>query len=113
VKITLYHNPHCSKSRAVLALLQGKGLDIEIIEYLKTPADPQTLTGLLAKLGGQAHQLVRSNEPEYQRLKLMQVDEVQLIKAIAEHPILMQRPIVVAGNHAVIGRPPENVLAIL
>ena len=113
MQITLYHNPRCSKSRAVLTLLQKRGLDIEIIDYLKTPADARTLANLLTKLGGPVHQLVRSSESEYRTLNLVEANEAQLIKAIAKHPILMQRPIVVSGDRAAIGRPPENVLAIL
>ena len=113
MKITLYHDPNCSKSRAVLALLKAKGLDIEIVEYLKTPITAPTLQSLLVKLSIPAHQLVRKGESEYQALNLMEADEAQLIKAIAEHPILMQRPIVVTGDRAIICRPPESILAIL
>ena len=113
VHITLYHNPHCSKSRAVLSLLKEQQLDIEIIEYLKTPPNSSTLHEILEKLGGAAEQLVRNNEKEYQTLNLAQADNNQLIEAIAEHPNLLQRPIIVSKNLAVIGRPPENALTIL
>ena len=111
--ITLYHNPRCSKSRAVLSLLRDRQLDFEIIEYLKTPPDPSTLYEILEKLGGSAAQLVRDSEKEYQTLDLAGADKHQLIEAIAEHPTLMQRPIIVSEKRAVIGRPPEQALTIL
>ena len=111
--ITLYHNPRCSKSRAVLSLLKERQLNIEIIEYLKTPLNSLTLHEILEKLGGSAAQLVRANEKEYQTLNLAQADKNRLIEAIAEHPNLMQRPIIVSKKRAVIGRPPERALTIL
>ena len=113
VSITLYHNPRCSKSRAVLSLLRERGLDIQIIEYLKTPPDSSTLQEILEKLGGTAAQLVRTSEKEYQTLNLAQADKYRLIDAIVEHPNLMQRPIIVSKDRAVIGRPPEQALTIL
>ena len=111
--VTLYHNPHCSKSRAVLSLLKERQLNIEIIEYLKTPLNSSVLHEILEKLGGSAAQLVRANEKEYQTLNLAQADKNRLIEAIAEHPNLMQRPIIVSKKRAVIGRPPEQALTIL
>ena len=111
--ITLYHNPRCSKSRAVLSLLEKRQLDIEIIEYLKTPPNSSTLHQILEKLGGPPAQLVRTSEKEYKALNLAQADKYRLIDAIVEHPNLMQRPIIVSKNHAVIGRPPEQALTIL
>ena len=111
--ITFYHNPRCSKSRAALSLLEERQLDIEIIEYLKTPPNSSTLHEILEKLGGSAAQLVRANEKEYQTLNLAQADKNRLIEAIAEHPNLMQRPIIVSKKRAVIGRPPERALTIL
>ena len=113
VHITFYHNPRCSKSRAALSLLKGWQLDIKIIEYLKTPPDSSTLHKILEKLGGSAAQLVRTNEKEYQTLNLAQADQDRLIEAIVEHPNLMQRPIIVSEDGAVIGRPPERALTIL
>ena len=113
VHITFYHNPRCSKSRAVLSLLKERQLDIEIIEYLKTPPNSSTLHEILGKLGGSAAQLVRTSEKEYQTLHLAQADNDRLIEAIVEHPILMQRPIIVSKDRAVIGRPPEQALTIL
>ena len=111
--ITFYHNPRCSKSCAVLALLKGRQLDIKIIEYLKTPPDSSTLHEILEKLGGSTAQLVRTNEKEYQALNLAQADKYRLIDAIGEHPNLMQRPIIVSEYRAVIGRPPEQALTII
>ena len=113
VPITLYHNPRCSKSRAVLSLLEERQLDIEIVEYLKTPPNSSTLHKILEKLGGSTVQLVRTSEKEYQTLNLAQANKNRLIDAIVEHPNLMQRPIIVSSNRAVIGRPPEQVLTIL
>ena len=113
VPITFYHNPRCSKSRAVLALLEERQLDIEIIEYLKTPPNSPTLHKILEKLGGSVAQLVRTSEKEYQTLDLAQADKYRLIDAIVEYPNLMQRPIIVSKNRAVIGRPPEQALTIL
>ena len=111
--ITFYHNPRCSKSRAALSLLEERQLDIEIIEYLKTPPNSSTLHKILEKLGGSEAQLVRTSEKEYQTLNLAQADKYRLIDAIVEHPNLMQRPIIVSNNRAVIGRPPEQALTIL
>ena len=111
--ITFYHNPRCSKSRAALSLLKGWQLEIKIIEYLKTPPDSSTLHEILEKLGGSAAQLVRTSEKEYQALNLAQADKYRLIEAIVEHPNLMQRPIIVSKDRAVIGRPPEQALTIL
>jgi len=113
VSITFYHNPRCSKSRAALSLLEKKQLDIEIIEYLKTPPNSSTLHEILEKLGGSAAQLVRASEKEYQTLNLAQADQDRLIEAIVEHPNLMQRPIIVSKKRAVVGRPPEQALTIL
>jgi arsenate reductase len=113
VPITFYHNPRCSKSRAALSLLEERQLDIEIIEYLKTPPNSSTLHKILEKLGGSAAQLVRTSEKEYQTLNLAQADKYRLIDAIVEHPNLMQRPIIVSNDRAVIGRPPEQALTIL
>ncbi|MPQ70585.1 MULTISPECIES: arsenate reductase (glutaredoxin) [unclassified Pseudomonas] len=113
--LTLYHNPRCSKSRGALELLQGRGLTPIVVHYLETPLDAAQLKALLGKLGIGARQLLRTGEDEYKQLKLAdsQLSEEQLIAAIAAHPKLMERPILVVGDKAVIGRPPENVLEIL
>ncbi len=113
--IVMYHNPRCSKSRETLNLLRGRGIEPRIVEYLKTPPDEQTLSGILDMLGIQPLDLVRTKEDEFRALGLHEkTDEPKtLIRAMAEHPILIERPIVLNGDRARVGRPPENVLEIL
>lgn len=113
--VTIYHNPRCSKSRQTLALLEARGIEPRIVEYLKNPPDRATLAALLRKLGIPARELVRHGEPEFTQLGLdaAEASEDQLLDAMATHPKLIQRPIVVAGRQARIGRPPEAVLEIL
>ena len=113
--LTLYHNPHCSKSRGALELLEARGLAPTVVRYLETPPDAATLTTLLGKLGVGARQLLRSGEDEYKALNLADpaLSDAQLIDAMVKHPKLIERPILVAGDKAVIGRPPEKVLEIL
>ncbi|KJK06323.1 MULTISPECIES: arsenate reductase (glutaredoxin) [Pseudomonas] len=113
--LTLYHNPRCSKSRGALELLEARGLAPNVVRYLETPPDAVTLKALLGKLGISARQLLRSGEDEYKALNLADetLSEAQLIEAMAKHPKLIERPILVAGDKAVIGRPPEKVLEIL
>jgi arsenate reductase len=115
MSVTIYHNPRCSKSRETLAMLQDKGIKPVVIEYLNTPPDKKTLQDILGKLGLSARQLLRAKEQAYQDLKLENtaLTEQQIIAAIVENPILMERPIVLANGKAAIGRPPENVLEIL
>ncbi|MFV3406659.1 MULTISPECIES: arsenate reductase (glutaredoxin) [Pseudomonas] len=114
-ELTLYHNPRCSKSRGALELLEARGLTPTVVRYLETPPDTATLTQLLARLGIPARQLLRSGEDEYKALGLADssLSEAQLIEAMVQHPKLIERPILVAGDKAVIGRPPEKVLEIL
>lgn len=111
----IYHNPRCSKSRAVLELLQQRGAEPEIVEYLKTPPDREMLTALLRQLGIGPRELLRKGEAEYRELNLSDsaLSDDALIAAMLEHPKLIERPIVVAGGQARIGRPPERVLEIL
>lgn len=113
--IRFYHNPRCSKSRQSLKLLQDKGIEPVVIEYLKTPPDAQTVKRVLELLNREPCELMRKNEAEYQQLRLddPELSRDDLIQAMVDHPILIERPIVVRGEHAVIGRPPENVLKIL
>ena len=113
MSIQIYHNPRCSKSRATLVLLEANGYAPEVIEYLKTPPTTQTIRELVKKLGIKARQLLRKGESEYQALGLQDPTDEQVVDAIVKHPILLQRPIVVAGDRAAIGRPPEAVLDIL
>ena len=111
----IYHNPRCSKSRATLALLQQRGVEPEVVEYLKTPPDRETLTALLRQLGIGPRELLRKGEAEYRELNLSDpaLSDDALIAAMVEHPKLIERPIVVAGGQARVGRPPERVLEIL
>ncbi|TQV86812.1 arsenate reductase (glutaredoxin) [Exilibacterium tricleocarpae] len=113
--LTMYHNPRCSKSRQTLALLQEHHIDPEVVLYLETPPDAATLRALLRKLGLTARQLLRTGEDAYKQnnLKTPGLSEDDLIAAMVKYPKLIERPIVVKGNRAVIGRPPENVLALL
>ncbi|NBF08539.1 arsenate reductase (glutaredoxin) [Pseudomonas sp. Fl4BN1] len=113
--LTLYHNPRCSKSRAALELLEQRGLAPTVVRYLETPLDATQLRSLLGKLGISARQLLRTGEDEYKSLDLADssLNEEQLIAAIAQHPKLMERPILETADRAIIGRPPENVLEIL
>ncbi|MFT7640274.1 MAG: arsenate reductase [Pirellulaceae bacterium] len=110
--VTIYHNPRCSKSRQTLQLLEDRGLDATIVEYLKDPPDAKTLEQIATKLGIEPAELIRSRE--YKELDLPPTDEpAELFRRMAENPQIIQRPIVVKGNHARIGRPPEDVLEIL
>ena len=113
--LTLYHNPRCSKSRGALELLQAQGLTPNVVRYLETPLNAAQLSDLLAKLKISARQLLRTGEEEYKTLNLADsnLSDAQLIDAMAAHPKLIERPILVVDNHAVIGRPPEKVLEIL
>jgi len=111
--VTIYHNPRCSKSRETLALLRGRGIEPEIVEYLKTPPDKARLREL-AQLLGDGRRLLRSKEPLCKELGLTSNSTLpEIIDAIAEHPLLLERPLVVCESRAAIGRPPESVLDIL
>lgn len=113
--IVIYHNPRCSKSRQTLDLLRAHGIEPEIVQYLENPPNAATLKTLLGKLGMGARQLLRKGEPEYRSAGLDDpaCSDARIIAAMVEHPRLIERPIVVAGDRAVLGRPPENVLALL
>ncbi|ESP90879.1 MULTISPECIES: arsenate reductase (glutaredoxin) [Pseudoalteromonas] len=115
MSVTIYHNPRCSKSRQTLALLEENDIQPEIVEYLKTPIDESTLDTLISKLGfDSAHQLVRNKETIYKELGLSKdSDEQTLRNAMLENPKLIERPIVVKGEKAALGRPPESVLDII
>lgn len=112
---TIYHNPRCSKSRETLQLLESRGIKPNIVLYLETPPDAQTLKSLLKKLGLKPRELIRQKEAEYKELGLQDasLSDEQLIEAMVKHPKLIERPIVVQGNKAALGRPPERVLEIL
>ena len=109
--LTIYHNPRCSKSRETLALIQTKGLQPVIIEYLKTPLSYEALVTLKAHFA--LKDFVRTNEACFKTLGLSLTDEEALLKAMVTEPKLMQRPIVTYKGQAIIGRPPENVLNLL
>ena len=113
--IQIYHNPRCSKSRQTLALLTERGIEPDVIEYLKTAPTVSELQSVISKLGISARELLRSKEAEYKEQGLDNLDltEADIIKAMAEFPKLIERPIVIKGDQARIGRPPENVLEIL
>lgn len=111
MKVILYHNPKCSKSRQALALLQENGVQPEIIEYLKTPPNVAQLKDLTAKLGLEPKNIMRPVEAK--EAGTHHLDGEFLLAALAENPQALQRPIAVRGDKAVIGRPPENVLTLL
>lgn len=115
MSITIYHNPRCSKSRQTLSLLEDQGVDIEVIEYLQTPPDAATLEALIKKLGIAAKDLLRKGEEEFKLAGLDKenVTDEEIIQAMLKYPKLIERPIVVHKDKAALGRPPENVLAIL
>jgi arsenate reductase len=112
--LTIYHNPACSKSRETLALIRASGLEPRIVEYLKHPPSEAELSAIVRKLGIRPLQLVRRNEQIFKdKYAGRNLGDKEWIKAMIEHPILMQRPIVVRGEAAVIGRPPEDVKPLL
>jgi arsenate reductase len=113
--IRIYRNARCSKSRSALALLEAHGKPFEVVHYLEMPPSVAELRTLLSQLGIDARQLLRTGEDEYQALGLADpsLSEDALIKAMATHPRLIERPIGTAGGNAVIGRPPEKVLDLL
>lgn len=114
MKPKIYHNPRCSKSRATMALLESRGIDVDVIEYLKTPPDAEQLNGLLGKLGIPARDLVRKGEQAFRSagVNLETASESSLVDLMTSHPVLIQRPIVETAEGASIGRPPEQVLKL-
>ena len=113
--IILYHNPRCSKSRQTLALIEDRGIEPTIVEYLKTPPNHQQLDSILRGLELEPRGLMRTKEAEYKELGLADsaLSRDQLIEAMIENPKLIERPILVVGDQIVVGRPPENALTIL
>lgn len=113
-EFTIYHNPRCSKSRATLALLEENGVTPEVVLYLDSALTVGDINGLLKKLGMNAADIVRRGEAEYKEAGLeKQSSETEIVAAIATHAKLLERPIVVRGDRAIVGRPPENVLALI
>lgn len=113
--VIIYHNPRCSKSRATLELLRRHGVDPTIIHYLDTPPGADRLAELAAALGLEANQLIRTGEPTWASLGLdaATASPESLFRIMTDHPVLIQRPIVVVGDRARIGRPPEAVLELI
>jgi len=111
----IYHNPRCSKSRQTLALLEENGINPSVVEYLKTPPSTDELKHILDKLGLKARDIMRTKESEYKAAGMdnPELSEDELIRLLCENPKVIERPIVVHGKRAVIGRPPENVLALI
>ena len=114
-EITIYHNPRCSKSRQTLALLEEHKVTPEVVLYLESPPDARQLKALIGKLGIEPRQLLRTSEAEYKEMNLADksLGDEAIIEAMVKAPILIQRPIVVAGDKAVLGRPPENALELI
>ena len=113
--VTIWHNPRCSKSRQTLDLLRSQGVEPAIREYLREPPSKAEVEKLVAMVGSEPRELIRDGEAEFKALKLRKSDltRTQIVEAIAAHPVLLQRPIVVKGARAAIGRPPEAVLPLL
>ena len=112
-EVTIYHNPRCSKSRQTLALLEERGIEPRVVLYLEQPPSGDELRTLLTQLGMSARDLARTKESAYAELGLWNASDDDLIKAMTNHPILIERPIVQANDKAALGRPPEDVIAIL
>jgi arsenate reductase (glutaredoxin) len=112
--LTIWHNPRCSKSRAALALLRDRGVEPEIIEYLKHPPEPSEIKRVLGALGMAPRDLMRKGEAPYKDLDLGNAaqSETALIAAMAAYPVLIERPVVLKGAEAALGRPPEAVLKL-
>ncbi|MDA3914227.1 arsenate reductase (glutaredoxin) [Oleiagrimonas sp.] len=115
MNVRILHNPRCSKSRATLALLEERGIKPDVVRYLEQPPSVDELEQLLEMLGLQPRQLMRRNEPVYEQKQLDDpgLDRTALLETMARNPILIQRPIVIHGARAAIGRPPEAILEIL
>lgn len=109
----IYHNPRCSKSRQTLSILQDSGVEPTIVEYLKVPLRQKEIQKVLSKLGSNPSDILRKKESIVKEIGLDTSDEEAILQAMVDHPILMERPIVVHGQKAVIGRPPENVKELL
>ena len=114
-KTVIYHNPRCSKSRETLQIIQDNHVDTEIIDYLDDPPTAEELKRIIAMLGVPARDLMRTTEPVYKDADLDDdsLSDDDIIEAICEFPALLQRPIVISGGRAIIGRPPSRVLEII
>lgn len=115
MSVTIYHNPRCGKSRGALELLRARGLEPRVVDYLKNPPSAAELEHILSLLGLEPRALIRKGEAAYKEAGLdnPDLDRAALLAAMAAHPILIERPIVLANGKAALGRPPENILGIL
>ena len=109
-KLRVLHNPRCSKSRGALALLDERGVDYDVVRYLEQPLDPQEIARLYALLGDT---MVRRGEAVYKELGLKNASPEQLVEALAQHPILIERPLAITAERALVARPPERILELL
>lgn len=112
-RATIWHNPRCSKSRAALVLLEQAGVSVTERRYLDQPPSREEVVELLEKLAIPARDLVRRSEPAYAALALADADEDGLVDAIVRHPVLLERPVVLVGERALVARPPERALELL
>ena len=113
MSVTIYHNPRCSKSRQTLALIEEKGIKPTIVSYLETPPSQSTLKDILGMLDAAPGDIVRKKEAKEAGLDISSMSDAAIVKAMTEHPAIIERPIVVSGKNAAMGRPPESVLEIL
>jgi len=115
MSLTIYHNPRCSKSRQTLQLIEDSGISPKIVEYLKSPPTATELKDIIQTLGINPRELLRTKEAEYIACGLdnMGLDDETIIEIMVSHPKLIERPIVVDGQRAVVGRPPEKVLDLI
>lgn len=113
--VTIYHNPRCSKSRETLRILKERGVEPTVVEYLATPPAPSEIRKILGLLKKKPRDIIRKTEDPYKNLGLEnpKTSDTTLIKAMAAHPVLIERPIVVSGTKAIVARPPETVLKII
>jgi arsenate reductase len=111
--LTIYHNPRCSKSRQTLQLIEQANAEVTVVDYLKSPLTADEIKHILCLLKAKPIEIMRTKEAEFTSLNLQQADDDTLIDAMVKNPKLIERPIVVKGDKACIGRPPENVLALL
>jgi len=111
--VTIYHNPRCGKSRETLKLIEDRGITPTVVEYLKTPPSAAELTRILTLLGKRPAEITRRKEAAEAGIDPAALDDAALIRALVANPIALERPIVVAGGKAALGRPPESVLTIL
>jgi arsenate reductase len=113
--VTIWHNPRCGTSRRVLAMIRNKGIEPHVVEYLKTPPTAKELKAVLAKLKIAARDLLRKKEPGYRKLGLddEKLSDAAAIRAMTDDPVLIERPVVLAGRRAVLARPPERVFEVI